>query len=70
MVLPPGAWAVGRTIAQIRARGAAVSFTAVRRAGIVGRDPDADMTLRQGDIVVIYGTPEALEHGEAVLLTG
>lgn len=70
VVLPPGAWAVGRTIAQIRARGAAVSFTAVRRAGIVGRDPDADMTLRQGDIVVIYGTPEALEHGEAVLLTG
>ena len=26
--------------------------------------------LREGDIVVIYGMPEALEHAEAVLLTG
>jgi CPA2 family monovalent cation:H+ antiporter-2 len=70
VVLPPGAWAVGRSIEQIRAHGAEVSFTAVRRAGIVGRDPDATMKLRQGDVVVIYGTPEALEHGEAVLLAG
>ena len=70
VVLPPGAWAVGRSIREIRSRGAEVSFTAVRRAGIVGRDPDEDMQLRQGDVVVIYGTPEALEHGEAVLLAG
>lgn len=70
VVVPPGAWAVGRSIAEIRARGAEVSFTAVRRAGIVGRDPDDGMKLRQGDVVVIYGTPEALEHGEAVLLAG
>ena len=25
---------------------------------------------REGDVVVIYGTPEALEHAEAVLLAG
>ena len=70
VVLPPGAWSINRSIAEVRARGAEVSFTAVRRSGIVGRDPDDSMKLDQGDVVVIYGTPEALEHAEAVLLAG
>ena len=70
VVLPPGAWSIGRSIAEIRGRGAEVSFTAVRRDGIVGRDPDPDMTLREGDVVVLFGTPEAQEHAEAVLLAG
>lgn len=70
IVLPPGAWAIGRRIGEIKSRGAAVSFAAVRRAGIVGRDPGPETTLREGDVVVIYGTPEALEHAETVLLTG
>ncbi len=70
VVLPPGAWSVGRTIREVRSRGAEVSFTAVRRDGIVGRDPDAEMELREGDVVVLFGTPEAQEHAEAVLLAG
>lgn len=70
VVLPPGAWSIGRTLREIRSRGAEVSFTAVRRDGIVGRDPDPDMTLREGDVVVLFGTPEAQEHAEAVLLAG
>jgi CPA2 family monovalent cation:H+ antiporter-2 len=47
-----------------------VSFTAVRRQGITGREPEGGTELREGDIVVIYGTPETLEHAEAVLLAG
>ena len=70
VVLPPGAWSIGRTISEVRERGAEVSFTAVRRDGIVGRDPDPQMTLREGDIVILFGTPEAQEHAEAVLLAG
>jgi CPA2 family monovalent cation:H+ antiporter-2 len=70
VVLPPGAWSIGRTLSEIRGRGAEVSFTAVRRDGIVGRDPDLEMTLREGDVVVLFGTPEAQEHAEAVLLAG
>jgi CPA2 family monovalent cation:H+ antiporter-2 len=70
VVLPPGAWSIGRSIQEIRQRGAEVSFTAVRRDGITGRDPDPEMTLREGDIVVLFGTPEAQEHAEAVLLAG
>jgi CPA2 family monovalent cation:H+ antiporter-2 len=70
VVLPPGAWSVGRTLGDVTGRGAEVTFAAVRREGIVGRDPDASTSLREGDVVVIYGTPEALEHAEAVLLAG
>jgi monovalent cation:H+ antiporter-2, CPA2 family len=70
IVLPPRAWSIGRQLDEVRARGADVTFTAVRRQGITGRQPDGATELREGDIVVVYGTPEALEHAEAVLLAG
>jgi len=69
LVLPPGAWAVGRSIDQIKER-AEVTISAIRRDGIVGREPSSDTVLKEGDVLVLYGTPEALEHGEAVLLMG
>ena len=69
LVLPPGAWAVGRTIEAIKER-AEITVTAIRREGIVGREPSSDTVLRENDVLVLYGTPEALEHGEAVLLMG
>lgn len=70
IVLPPQAWAVGRTLDDVRVRGAEVSFTGLRRNGILGREPAGDTVLREGDIVIAYGLPEALEHAEAVLLAG
>jgi CPA2 family monovalent cation:H+ antiporter-2 len=70
LVLSPGAWAVGRTIAEVKARGAEASVSAIRRDGIVGREPALDTVLREGDVLVLYGTPEALEHAETVFLMG
>lgn len=70
VVLPPQAWAVGQQLQAVQDRGAEVVFTAIRRQGITGRQPDGTTELREGDQVVIYGTPEALEHAEAVLLAG
>jgi len=70
VVVPPGAWAVGRSLGEVRNRGVAVTFTGVRRHGILGREPAADTVLRDGDIVVIYGQPDELERAEAVLLAG
>ena len=70
VVVPPGAWAVGRTLSEVRGRGVEVTFTGVRRQGILGREPAADTVLRDGDIVVLYGQPEELERAEAVLLAG
>jgi monovalent cation:H+ antiporter-2, CPA2 family len=70
VVVPPGAWSIGRTLQEVRGRGLAVTFTGVRRLGILGREPSLDTVLRDGDIVVIYGQPEDLERAEAVLLAG
>jgi CPA2 family monovalent cation:H+ antiporter-2 len=70
VVVPPGAWAVGRSLSEVRNRGVAVTFTGVRRHGILGREPSGETVLRDGDIVVIYGHPEELERAEAVLLAG
>lgn len=70
VVVPPGAWAVGRSLQEIRNRGVAVTFRGIRRQGILGREPGVDTVLHDGDIVVIYGQPEELEHAESVLLAG
>ncbi len=70
VVVPPGAWVVGRTLAEVRDRGVEATFTGVRRQGILGREPAPDTVLHEGDIVVIYGQPEELERAESVLLAG
>jgi len=70
VVIPPGAWAVGRTLQDVRSRGMEVTFTGVRRQGILGREPAGETVLRDGDIVVIYGQPEDLARAESVLLAG
>ncbi|MEJ0087400.1 MAG: cation:proton antiporter [Pseudomonadota bacterium] len=70
IVLPPGSWCIGKTLDDVRSAGAQVAFTGIRRHGIMGREPSGDTQFQDGDIVVIYGTPEQLEHAEAVLLAG
>jgi CPA2 family monovalent cation:H+ antiporter-2 len=70
LVLPKGGFAVGRTIADLRLDALDVTVTAIRRDGIVGRQPEPETVLRVGDVVVLYGTPEALESGESKLLMG
>jgi CPA2 family monovalent cation:H+ antiporter-2 len=70
VVLPPGSWCIGKCVDDVRRAGADVAFTGIRRQGILGREPSGDTEFQDGDIVVIYGTPEALEHAEAVLLAG
>ncbi len=70
IVVPPRAWAVGRPLAELRARGAEVAFTALRRNGITGREPADSTVLNEGDLIVVYGMPDAVEHAEAIVLTG
>jgi CPA2 family monovalent cation:H+ antiporter-2 len=70
VILPPHAWAVGRSIAELAARGSRASVSAVRRDGIVGREPSPETQFKVGDVVVVCGTPEAVEHAETLLLMG
>ena len=70
VILPPHAWAVGRTIGDFLARGSQAGVSSLRRDGIVGRDPGGDTVLKEGDVVVVRGTPDAVEHAETLLLMG
>jgi CPA2 family monovalent cation:H+ antiporter-2 len=70
VVLPPGAAAVGNTIGELNMDRAKVRVTAVRRDGILGREPDLAMRLRPGDVLVLWGAPEYLERAENRLLAG
>jgi monovalent cation:H+ antiporter-2, CPA2 family len=70
VILPPHAWAVGRSIAELANRGSQAAVSAVRRDGIVGREPSLDTVFKEGDVVVVCGTPEAVEHAETLLLMG
>jgi CPA2 family monovalent cation:H+ antiporter-2 len=70
IVVPPGSWCVGKCVDEVRKAGADVAFTGIRRQGILGREPSGDTRFEEGDIVIVFGTPEALEHAEHVLLAG
>jgi monovalent cation:H+ antiporter-2, CPA2 family len=70
VILPPHAWAVGKSIAELGERGSQATVSAVRRDGIVGREPGTDTVFKEGDVVVVCGTPEAVEHAETLLLMG
>jgi CPA2 family monovalent cation:H+ antiporter-2 len=70
VALPREAHAVGRTLEELKLADADIMVNAIRRDGIIGRQPAPDTELREGDVVVLYGTPEALEHGETILLNG
>ncbi len=70
VVLPPGAWASGRTVRELGLETGKAVITALRRDGIVGREPDPATRLRDGDVLVLWGTPEDLEREENRLLTG
>jgi CPA2 family monovalent cation:H+ antiporter-2 len=70
VILPPHAWAVGRSVAELAGRGSRATVSAIRRDGIVGREPSPDSMFKEGDVVVVCGTPEAVEHAETLLLMG
>lgn len=70
VVLPPGAYCVGKSLADMKLDGEEVTVTAIRRDGILGQQPTPATVLREGDVVILAGAPEALENGEARLLMG
>ena len=70
ITLPAGAHAVGKLIADLELEKAGVSVSAVRRGGIRGPQPAPETRLATGDVLVLYGAPEALEQAEKILLEG
>jgi len=70
VVLPSGAWSVGRKIRELSFEQIEVQVTALRRRGIRSMDPEADTVLNAEDVVVLLGEPERLVVAEERLLKG
>ncbi|WP_177418672.1 monovalent cation:proton antiporter-2 (CPA2) family protein [endosymbiont of Lamellibrachia barhami] len=70
VTLPEKAFAVDHTIEDLHLWDWDVSVTAVRRGGIRGETPAPETRLQSGDVLVLAGTPQHLEHAEGLLLYG
>ncbi len=70
ITLPEGAYAAGRTLAELNFNTVDVRVTAIKRGGIRGPQPALDTRLLAGDVLVLYGTPATLEEAEELLLKG
>jgi CPA2 family monovalent cation:H+ antiporter-2 len=70
VTLPAKAFAVGHSIEDLHLWDWQVSVTAVRRGGIRGEAPEPSTLLQAGDVLVLAGTSQHLEHAEGLLLYG
>mgnify|MGYP006280697261 CR=1 FL=1 len=70
VTLVPGAKSIGRTLGEVIPRDDSVVVDAINRHGIRGETPNADVVLREDDVLVLYGAPEALDVAEEKLLAG
>jgi CPA2 family monovalent cation:H+ antiporter-2 len=70
VTLPDRAFAVGHSIEDLHLWDWQVSVTAVRRGGIRGEAPEPSTLLQAGDVLILAGTAQHLEHAEGLLLYG
>lgn len=69
VLLPAGAFAVGRSVAELDFPSDGASIAALRRRGLrMAATPDS--VLDAGDVVILKGTPEQLDQAENRLLRG
>ncbi len=70
LVIGPGAACVGKTLASLNLGAMQVQVSAIRRKGSRQVNPEADMRLQEGDVVVLLGTQSHLARAEIRLLQG
>lgn len=70
VTLVRGANAVGKRLGELKLDEFDVTVTAVRRGGKRGLSPKPETELEEWDVVVLYGTPEAIERAKAAMLAG
>ncbi len=70
ITLSPDAAAIGLTLEAAALSDVGCVVTALRREGIVGKQPAPGTELRSGDTLVLYGTPEDLDRAETRLIEG
>jgi len=70
IILHSNASAVGKSIKELLAANTDITIEAIKRDGIRGDEPDANLILLAGDIVVVQGTHESVNHFEQSVMLG
>ncbi len=70
VTLEERAYAVGKTLGELKLEDLAVTVTAVRRRNIRGLNPQASTRLEAGDAVILLGEADGLNAAEARLRRG
>ncbi len=70
ITLPENAFAVGKKLDELKLAEFDVSLHKNRRDDVNVIPPNASKPLKAGNVLVLFGTPEALEHAEGYLLNG
>ena len=70
VTLTQGAYAIGRSLAELDLAALGAGVTRVRRRGIRVGEPGPETRFEEGDVLVVLGEPDALEAAEIRLLQG
>ncbi|MDT8405146.1 cation:proton antiporter [Sulfuriflexus sp.] len=70
ITIPDNAFAVGRTLKELHLSTCGVNVTAIRRHGIRGADPHAQMRIQERDALIMHGSPEDMLRAEQYLIKG
>ncbi len=70
ITLPEKAFAVGKKLDELKLAEFDVSLHKNRRDDVNVIPPNASKPLKAGNVLVLFGTPEALEHAEGYLFNG
>jgi len=70
VLLKDSSYGIGKTLGDIRLGELGVEVNAVRRRNVQGAQPSDDMMLQAGDVLVLFGLPDALQAGEKRLREG
>lgn len=62
--------AVGKRLREVGLDSLEVEVNALRRRGVRGAQPSEEMLLQTGDVLVLFGLPEALQQAETRLYKG
>ena len=68
LLITDGSWAVGRTLQDLDPESCGITVVALRRAGIRVPELGIDTAFRPRDMLVLAGSPPALDAFEALLL--
>lgn len=70
VILPPDAYAVGKSLQDLNISSMRVSLKGLRRNNKELPSPDASVVLQIGDVLVVTGKPRGVEKAERLLLEG